>query len=169
MGYSSSLAWTRSNTFLTSGDIFGPYTSAPPRVSSRSDYLADSLHTFLTSTAELQGDVQIASGVDVDIDSPAMPLGRTFSFSTFVSGIYLGKITRNITLLALIEYRLKRQETVQEYPGYAPGEVSLRDRRAPDVLRQRVLVGHRTGRGVGGRRQDATSLDGSLYQHYFRL
>ncbi|KAH9032133.1 hypothetical protein EDB85DRAFT_2145693 [Lactarius pseudohatsudake] len=37
--------------------------------------------------------------------------------------------------------RLKRQEVEQENFGYAPGEVSLRDRRAPD------------GRGVSGRRR----------------
>ncbi|KAI9456980.1 hexokinase-domain-containing protein [Lactarius psammicola] len=42
------------------------------------DYLADSVDAFLTSTTELQEDVQDTSGVEVD--SPTMPLGLTFSF-----------------------------------------------------------------------------------------
>ncbi|KAH9030231.1 hypothetical protein EDB83DRAFT_1850945 [Lactarius deliciosus] len=76
----------------------------------RSDYLTGTVDAFLTSTAELQRDVQIAR--DVDVDSHTMHLGLTFSFPVeqmvldkhekFISGMYLGKITRD-TLLALVD------------------------------------------------------------------
>ncbi|KAH9049279.1 hypothetical protein EDB83DRAFT_2226901 [Lactarius deliciosus] len=42
------------------------------------DYLADSVDAFLTSTTELKEDVLDAG--DVEIDSPTVPLGLTFSF-----------------------------------------------------------------------------------------
>jgi hexokinase len=62
------------------GDVFGlcdihPVTS---RVSPSSDYLADSVDAFLTSTTELEEDLQDTS--DLDIDSRTVPLGLTFSF-----------------------------------------------------------------------------------------
>ncbi|KAH9057742.1 hypothetical protein EDB87DRAFT_1578476 [Lactarius vividus] len=63
---------------------------------------------FLTLTTELQEDVEIAR----DVDSLAMPLGLTSSFPVeqtildkyekFISGMYLGEITRN-TLIVLID------------------------------------------------------------------
>ncbi|KAH8986337.1 hypothetical protein EDB92DRAFT_1879806 [Lactarius akahatsu] len=42
------------------------------------DYLADSVDAFLTSTTELKEDALDAG--DIDVDSPTVPLGLTFSF-----------------------------------------------------------------------------------------
>ncbi|KAH8997021.1 hypothetical protein EDB86DRAFT_3076957 [Lactarius hatsudake] len=111
-----------------------------PRISPSSDYLTGTVDVFLTSTAGLQGDVQITRDVDVD---PTMPLGLTFSFPVkqmvldkyekFISGMYLSEIMRD-TLLTLC---LKRQEIVQEHFSYKTCKVSLRDA---------VLVVHRSVR-----------------------
>ncbi|KAI9448589.1 hypothetical protein H4582DRAFT_2107815 [Lactarius indigo] len=46
------------------------------------DYLADSVDAFLTSTTELKDDAQDVG--DVEVDSPTVPLGLTFSFPGFL-------------------------------------------------------------------------------------
>jgi len=67
-------------------------TPSPPCVSPRSDYLADAVDAFLSSTAEFQEDVQNAS--DVDVDSPTVPLGLTFSFPVKQTAFDKGYLTR---------------------------------------------------------------------------
>ena len=45
-----------------------------------SDYLADSVDAFLTSTTELEEEPQENGDLELDVDSRTVPLGLTFSF-----------------------------------------------------------------------------------------
>ena len=64
------LFWGRLRTLRIDTSAFGR----------ASDYLADSVDAFLTSTTELEEDIQDTDTSEVNIDSRTVPLGLTFSF-----------------------------------------------------------------------------------------